>query len=295
MKKHLSHNEVMTLCGKMGNEIVNKVRKGIADRIYLCPVPRGGIPVAYMLMATHPGAFCVTNDPVMAHCFVDDLIDSGATEKEWRTKYKLPFFAMLTKADKSEWIVFPWEGTAESSITDNITRLLQFVGEDPAREGLKETPARVAAAWQRWCSGYGADIAALLKKFKDGADGCDEMVVVKDIPFYSHCEHHMAPFFGTATVAYIPDGSIVGLSKIPRVVDAFARRLQVQERLTNQIADALTEHLKPKGVGVIIKARHLCMESRGIQQQGHSTITSALRGVMRSLPEARAEFLNLTK
>jgi GTP cyclohydrolase I len=121
------------------------------------------------------------------------------------------------------------------------------------------------------------------------------MVVVKDIPFYTHCEHHMTPFFGTATVAYIPDGKIVGLSKLARVVDAFARRLQVQERLTNQIADALQDNLKPKGVGVVVTARHLCMESRGIQQQGHETITSALRGVMRDLPEARAEFLNLAR
>jgi len=121
------------------------------------------------------------------------------------------------------------------------------------------------------------------------------MVIVKDIPFYTHCEHHMAPFFGTATVAYIPNGRIVGLSKISRIVDMFARRLQVQERLTNQIADALAENLLPKGVGVVIKARHLCMESRGICQQGHHTITSALRGVLKEDEKARAEFMSLAK
>jgi GTP cyclohydrolase I len=138
-------------------------------------------------------------------------------------------------------------------------------------------------------------VPGLLKSFKDGADGCDEMVIVKNIPFYTHCEHHMAPFFGTATVAYIPNGQIVGLSKLSRVVDAFARRLQVQERLTNQIADAINDNLMPIGAGVIIQARHLCMESRGICQQGHTTVTSALRGVMRDAPEARAEFLALAR
>ena len=124
---------------------------------------------------------------------------------------------------------------------------------------------------------------------------CDEMVVVKDIPFYSHCEHHLAPFFGTVTIAYVPDGKIVGLSKLSRVVSAFARRLQVQERLTNQIADALQEHLAPLGVGIVVTARHLCMESRGIEQQGSITITSALRGVMRDSASARSEFLALSK
>ena len=119
------------------------------------------------------------------------------------------------------------------------------------------------------------------------------MIVVKDIPFYTHCEHHLAPFFGTATVAYVPNGRIVGLSKLSRVVDAFARRLQVQERLTNQIADALQEHLAPLGVGVVITARHLCIESRGVRQQGSQTITSALRGVMRTSSSARSEFLAL--
>ena len=194
---------------------------------------------------------------------------------------------------KGKWIVFPWEETAAKGVEDHFVRILQFMGEDPSRGGLLETPARVAKAWQFWSKGYQEDPAALLKTFKDGAEGCDEMVVVKDIPFYSHCEHHLAAIFGTATVAYIPDGKIVGLSKINRVVDAFARRLQVQERLTAQIADAIMEHLTPKGVGVVIKARHLCMESRGVCQQGHHTVTSALRGVFKEGTQ-RAEFLALT-
>ena len=161
------------------------------------------------------------------------------------------------------------------------------------REGLQETPNRVGKAWLEWTRGYHVDIAALLKVFEDGAENYDQMVIGKDIPIYSKCEHHLADIFGTATIAYIPNGKIVGLSKLSRLADAFARRLQVQERLTAQIADALEEHLQPLGVGVVIKARHMCMESRGICQQGHHTITSALHGLLRDDPTARAEFMAL--
>lgn len=159
------------------------------------------------------------------------------------------------------------------------------------REGLMETPGRVAKAWEFWTRGYGMNPADILKVFEDGADNYDEMVLVRDIPLYSKCEHHLADIFGTACVAYIPNGRIVGLSKISRLVDCFARRLQVQERLTVQIADALVEHLQPLGVGVLVRARHMCMESRGICQQGHHTVTTALRGVLKDKPEARAEFM----
>ena len=171
---------------------------------------------------------------------------------------------------------------------------LVTIGENPAREGLKETPTRVAKAWAEWLSGYGQDPAEILKTFADGAEQVDEMVLVRDIPVYSHCEHHFAPIIGVAHVAYIPNGSIVGLSKLPRLVDCFARRLQVQERMTNQIADALWRHLKPNGVGVVIKARHMCMESRGIRQPGSLTITSALRGCFKEEADCRAEFMQLT-
>ena len=131
--------------------------------------------------------------------------------------------------------------------------------------------------------------------FEDGAEKHDQMVTVRDIPIYSHCEHHLAPIFGTVTISYIPNGKIVGLSKLSRLADMYARRLQVQERLTDQIADALFEHLEAKGVGVVIKARHMCMESRGICQQGHHTVTTALRGAMKDEPDTRAEFLRLAQ
>jgi GTP cyclohydrolase I len=174
-----------------------------------------------------------------------------------------------------------------------FTHLVEATGDDVERPGLAETPARVDKAFRHWFSGYDVDIASLFKAFEDGAEGSDQMVMVKNIPIYSKCEHHISDIFGTATIAYIPNGKIVGLSKLSRVADAFARRLQVQERLTNQIADALVEHLEPIGVGVVIKARHMCMESRGICQQGHHTITSALRGVMRNEEQARSEFFSL--
>lgn len=161
------------------------------------------------------------------------------------------------------------------------------------RPGLLDTPLRVAKAMEHWFSGYKVDIPNLFKVFEDGAEGADQMVAVCRIPFYSKCEHHMADIFGHATVAYIPNGRIVGLSKLNRVVDAFARRLQVQERLTNNIADAIQEHLQPIGVGVYITARHMCMESRGVCQHGHHTVTTALRGAIKDEPQTRAEFLAL--
>lgn len=171
-------------------------------------------------------------------------------------------------------------------------KLLETIpGENGERPGLLETPYRVAKAWSHWFGGYEIDVASLLKTFEDGAEGANQMVMVKDIPVYSKCEHHLADIIGTATVAYIPDGRIVGLSKLNRVVDAYMRRLQVQERLTNQIADAIEEHLKPLGVGVILKARHMCMESRGVCQHGHHTRTQALRGVFMDDATVRAEFM----
>jgi GTP cyclohydrolase I len=174
-----------------------------------------------------------------------------------------------------------------------FVKLLEFIGENPNREGLKETPHRMFKAWKEWTSGYGKDPKSVLKTFEDGAEACDQMVCVKEIPFYSHCEHHLAPFFGYATVAYLPNKRIVGLSKIARVLDIFAKRLQVQERLTSDVALALNEALKPKGVGVFIRARHLCMESRGICKTGHYTVTSFLSGVFRDNRAIREEFYTL--
>lgn len=174
-------------------------------------------------------------------------------------------------------------------------RLLRSLGENPDRPGLVETPARVAKAWKHWTSGYDQDPETLLKAFEDGAEQYNELIVVRNIPVYSHCEHHLAPFFGKATVGYLPDGKIVGLSKLTRLVDCFAKRLQVQERMTIQIANALMEVLEPKAVGVVIKCRHLCMESRGIRTPGEETITSAMLGELQPNLGLRTEFLALAR
>ena len=182
-----------------------------------------------------------------------------------------------------------------NKVIEDATRILlaELEPELHSREGLIDTPARVARAWAFWTSGYGKSAKDILKVFEDGGEMYDEMVLVKDIPIYSKCEHHRADIFGTASIAYIPDGRIVGLSKLSRLADMHARRLQVQERLTNDIAEDIWTHLKPKGVGVIVRARHMCMESRGVCQQGHHTVTSALRGIMKTQKETRDEFLRL--
>lgn len=297
MSKFILTNKMVSYLATMLASRIHRLLPG-ATKVFA--VPRGGIPAA-LAVAGHHGNLQLVDDPAEADLFIDDIIDSGDTMRRWCDEYPgKPFFALIDKTEENgefhdRWVVFPWEETAEGGIEDNIKRLLQFIGEDPERGGLRETPRRVAKAWAHWCSGYGKNPADILKVFEDGAEKYDEMVIVKDIPIYSKCEHHLADIFGTATIAYIPNGKIVGLSKLARLADMFARRLQVQERLTNQIADALEEHLQPKGVGVIIRARHMCMESRGICQQGHHTITSALRGVLKDKPEARAEFMELAK
>jgi GTP cyclohydrolase I len=179
-------------------------------------------------------------------------------------------------------------------VKQGILALIGGLGETPEREGLRETPSRAARAWQEWTKGYDVDPAAVLKTFVDGAAGADEMVIVSKIPFYSHCEHHLAPFFGEVDVGYLPNGHIVGLSKIPRIVQAFSQRLQVQERLTTDIAEALHSALEPRGVGVVVRARHLCMESRGIRTVGSHTTTSKLFGLFLE-PQVRQEFLALSR
>ncbi|MEY3579753.1 MAG: cyclohydrolase FolE [Pseudomonadota bacterium] len=174
-------------------------------------------------------------------------------------------------------------------------RFLISLGEDPDRPGLRETPARVEKAWKHWTAGYTQNPADLLKTFEDGAEQYNELIVVRNIPVYSHCEHHLAPFFGKATIGYMPDGKIVGLSKLTRLMECFAKRLQVQERLTIQVANALMESLQPKAVGVVIRCRHLCMESRGIRTPGEETVTSAMLGELQPNLAMRTEFLALAR
>ena len=188
------------------------------------------------------------------------------------------------------------EEVYDSKIIDNLKEkyeaILEEIGEDPKREGLLKTPERVAKAMQYLTHGYNTDPSQILKSAMFAED-YNQMVLVKDIELYSLCEHHMLPFFGKAHIAYIPNGYIVGLSKIPRVVDAFSKRLQVQERLTNEIRDCIEETLNPKGVAVVIEAKHLCMQMRGVQKQNSVTTTSAFSGAFMESEKTRAEFMNL--
>jgi GTP cyclohydrolase IA len=195
----------------------------------------------------------------------------------------------LFRADPTDEIA---DSDRDDAFADLIRRELELVGEDPEREGLLRTPSRVAKSMRFLTEGYASSAEEVVGKgiFKEEHDN---MIMVRDIELYSLCEHHMLPFFGKAHVAYIPNGKIVGLSKIPRIVDVYARRLQVQERLTEEIAEGLCSVLQPSGVGVVIEAYHLCMMMRGVQKQNSKTITSALRGAFREDPKTRDEFLRL--
>ena len=177
-------------------------------------------------------------------------------------------------------------------IEESITNILTELGEKPERDGLLRTPARVASAMRFFTKGYAQDPLETLNNAMFDVD-YDEMVVVKDIDFYSLCEHHMVPFFGRAHVGYIPDGKVVGLSKIPRLVEMFARRLQVQERLTMQVASIIEEVLRPKGVAVVVEAKHMCMVMRGVEKQNSSAITSSMRGAFSTDSKTRSEFMEL--
>jgi GTP cyclohydrolase I len=192
------------------------------------------------------------------------------------------------------WAVAKPKLTHGDHIPDLVESLLTELGEDPGRQGLRATPNRVSRALRELTDGYGLSAADVIAGAVFDQD-YDEMVLVKDIPFYSLCEHHMLPFFGNCHVGYLPKGKVVGLSKIPRLVGMFAHRLQLQERMTKEIAEALNNELEPKGVGVIVEARHLCMEMRGVQKPGGQLITSCMLGTFRRDARTRAEFLDLAR
>lgn len=180
----------------------------------------------------------------------------------------------------------------EAEFEEAVTKVLELLGEDPSREGLLKTPNRVVKALKFLTEGYALNPKEILGEALFSTSN-DEMVLVRDIEFYSMCEHHMLPIIGRVHVAYIPNGKVVGLSKIPRIVDVFARRLQIQEQMTEQIADAILETIQPKGVAVVVHARHMCMEMRGVQKINSTTVSSALRGLFKSDERTRNEFYNL--
>lgn len=254
-------------------------------------VPRGGIYIAYLIEAM--GLGIIVDHPQEADIIVDDLIDSGTTMGKYKSLYpnKL-FYAPITKMNKKNWILFPWDKSAETSIEDNIIRIIQYIGEDPAREGLLETPKRVVKSWGELFSGYKQNPSDHLKFFKSESN---EMVICKNIEYYSTCEHHMIPFYGQIHIGYIPNGYVIGLSKLARIADVFARRLQIQEMMTRQIAETIYKGIKGcYGVGVIVEGKHLCMCSRGANKQNSMMKTSCLLGDFKK-NLVRQEFLSLIK
>lgn len=291
MTHRLSWYEVIRRSGAIAAKL--KGNGMLPPRLAVYGIPRGGCTVAALLGPD----FRIVDRPDEADVFVDDVIDSARTRDRYQARFDRPFHALVNKLDPTEplrekWIVFPWEGSDESSIEDAIVRQLQFIGEDPARDGLRETPARVARALREMTAGYSEDPKLILSKQFEVKS--DELIVVKRIPFWSLCEHHLLPFHGNATVGYIPgdSGKVVGLSKLARLVHCFARRLQVQERMTREIAEAITTHLGARGAGCVVEAEHTCMSARGIRT-GAPMITSSLLGVLRDA--AREEFLALSR
>lgn len=180
-----------------------------------------------------------------------------------------------------------------AEVEDAVRTLLRWAGDDPAREGLLDTPKRVGRAWREYCAGYNEDPAIHLQRTFQEVAGYDEVVLLRDIPFHSHCEHHLAPIIGTASIAYLPTDRVVGISKLARVLNGYSRRLQIQERLTAEIAQCIWEHLKPQGVAVVIQATHGCMTGRGVRTHGVDMVTSKVLGCFRDDPASRKEVLSL--
>ncbi len=264
------------------------------DAIYA--IPRGGVPVGIILSNLLQLPLLETiEDAAGKILVVDDLIDSGETLKQYSNYDSAVLYKKTWSPNPSyyveetdEWLEFPYEQTDRDE-ADNIIRLLETLGENPLREGLRDTPKRVMKFYREFLNPPEFNFTTF-----EGEE-YDEMIIQKDIPFFSLCEHHMAPFFGTATVAYIPNGKIVGLSKLARTVETYARRLQNQERITSQIAERLQTELEPRGVAVTLKARHFCMEMRGVRTHDVSTVTSKLTGFFKDDPKARSEYLEYTK
>lgn len=270
-------------------------------------IPRGGLTPAALVARFLD--LPLVGTPAPGVLVVDDLVDSGATAYRYLEAHPgIHFDALYRKAHApaayapdaltlpaGTWATFPWEHTPDTDgtapPTEAVVRLLQWIGEDPTRPGLVDTPARVTRAWAEMTAGYTEDPAAILST--TFPDTCDEMVLVHGIDFVSLCEHHVLPFTGTCSIGYLPGDRVVGLSKLPRLVNAYAHRLQVQERLTSQVAQAIMDHLHARGCGVLVTAHHSCMSCRGVRQANARMTTSALLGTFRDETPVRDEFLAL--
>lgn len=283
---------------EQADAIARRVQSRTFDDIY--GVPTGGAPVA-VLVAQYVGRPLAEQPRPGRTLIVDDLVDSGRTLDTYHQQGFIVEAAFRKTTSPAHlapeartidgWLTFPWEKN-DGDPTDAVVRLLQHIGEDPSRDGLLDTPKRVVKALKELTAGYDKDPAEILSTTFDVS--FDEMIVLTGVPYTSLCEHHMLPFTGTATIGYIPKpgGRVVGLSKLARLLDCYAQRLQVQERMTNQIAHAIEHHLDPLGVGVVVRGNHSCMCARGIKKSGEM-VTSSLLGQMRNDGTVRGEFLAL--
>lgn len=264
------------------NDVFELLKSAPAGKLW--GVPRGGAIVA--------GLTGRAVDTILeADVIVDDIVDSGATRQRF-AHYNKPFWSLYEKKPGDKWVSFPWEGhDLTSDIKETVIRQLEAIGEDPNRDGLKDTPKRVIKALLEMTSGYGEDPGCILSTTFDVE--YDEVVILRNIAFTSLCEHHMLPFTGYATIGYLPGKRVVGLSKLARLVHCHAKRLQVQERMTQDIAKDINKFLSPRGVGVVVNAVHNCMVCRGVKLSGADMITSAMLGAFRDQPALRAEFMGL--
>tara|TARA_R110001599_G_scaffold126542_1_gene299643 strand:+ start:2350 stop:3189 length:840 start_codon:yes stop_codon:yes gene_type:complete len=262
-------------------DIYKRVKKLPKGKYY--GVPRGGQVIAGLTGNA-------VDTPEQADYIIDDLIDSGRTAMKWKDKYpNIPFVALWNKLEEKDlgWLEFPWEESGERDAEDSVARLLQAFGEDTNREGLKETPKRFVKFFKEFLNPPEWNCTTF------ESEGYDEMIVQTNIPFHSLCEHHIAPFFGYGTIAYIPSKRIVGLSKLARTLETFSRRLQNQERITTQIADFLEKELEPLGIAVVLNAKHMCMEMRGVKKHNTWTTTSMMRGIFKEDSKARMEIMQI--
>ncbi len=294
-KNRLSWEDIYERAERIADEIGQHYIDGGQVNAY--GIPRGGIPAAQAVKwgwrnIPRRASFNLVETPQEANVYIDDIIDSGATRAQFADN---PFYALVNKQKESGlgWVEFPWERmTLEAGPEENIRRIIEYIGDDPDREGLLETPGRVVKSYAELFVGYDQEPSEVIKTFEDGA--CDEMVIVRGVEFMSFCEHHMLPFIGTAHIAYVPDEKVIGVSKLVRLLEIYARRLQIQERLCQQVTAALDQYLEPLGSACVLTAKHLCMSGRGVGKQHSEMVTSSLTGVFREKGNgARQEFLSV--
>ena len=276
------------------NDFENSLDFTQFNRVY--GIPNGGMICAGLLKKTE-----TTTNPNEATIFLDDLLDSGKTATSYIQKYGKKFHVLFNKQEEEEikdkWLIFPWEaehpGKDKEGIEDNIVRQIQYIGEDITREGLVETPKRIVKSWKELYAGYNQNPADVFTTFS--TDGYDQMVILKDISFYSMCEHHLLPFFGKAHIAYIPNKKVVGISKLARLLEIYTKRMQIQERIGEQVTSDIMKYLDARGAACIIEAQHLCMKSRGVKNPTSVMQTSSLRGVFMTEISARNELFQMIK